>query len=175
MSSRLTFDQLWMGICQLLAQRSPCMSRKVGAVIVRDNILLAMGYNGPPRGIVHCNERTYDDKSIQTATRNGKCPRQVMGFKSGEGLQHCPAEHAERNAIIHATITGTNLDGSTLYCNCGVCCLECCKAIIQSGIKNIVLMSRIPYSDLGIKLLDEASIQIREFNDIAISIGPPKE
>ena len=172
--NRLSFDELWMGMCHLLAQRSPCMSRQIGAVIVRDNILLAMGYNGPPRGIAHCNKRSYSEKYVEEETRKGRCPRQVMGFKSGEGIQYCPAEHAERNAIIHATLTGTNLEGSTMYCSCGVCCLECCKAIIQAGIMEVVLTKRIPYDDLGMKLLDEAFIDVREFDDIEIKISRSK-
>ncbi len=171
--SRLTWDQLWMGMCELLAKRSPCMSRQVGAVIVRNNILLAMGYNGPPRGIVHCNEREYEDLPLEVrmAISNGKCPRQAMGFKSGEGLEHCPAEHAERNAIIHATITGTNLQGGTLYCNCGTCCLECSKAIIQAGIKEVILSDYYHYDLLGIKLLKEAGILVFVFDGNDHTLG----
>lgn len=169
--NRLSWDELWMGMCQLLAKRSPCMSRKIGAVIVRDNILLAMGYNGPPRGIKHCNVRNYDQAYLQAATRSGQCPRQAMGYKSGEGIEHCPAEHAERNAVIHATLTGSNLIGATMYCNCGVCCLECAKAIIQAGIKEVVLTGNDHYDLLGMKLFREAKIHVRVFEEIELLVG----
>ena len=171
MNYRLSWDQLWMGMCQLLAKRSPCMSRRIGAVIIRDNIMLAMGYNGPPRGIKHCDQRSYELKSVEEATRKGICPRQAMGYISGQGIEHCPAEHAERNAIIHATITGTNLMGATMYCNCGTCCLECVKAIIQAGIKEVVLTDYVHYDLLGMKLLDEAKINVRVFDDIDVFVG----
>jgi dCMP deaminase len=160
-----------MGMCELLAKRSPCMSRQIGAVIVRNNILLAMGYNGPPRGIKHCNQREYMELKVHEATRNGQCPRQAMGFKSGEGIEHCPAEHAERNAIIHATITGTNLEGSTMYCNCGVCCLECSKAIIQAGINRVILNDFYHYDLLGMKLLREAGILVYVFDGNDCTLG----
>jgi dCMP deaminase len=137
------------------------MSRKIGSVVVRDNILLAMGYNGPPRGIKHCDVREHDNIKVHNATRQGMCPRQAMGYKSGEGLDHCPAEHAERNAVIHATLTGTNLQGSTMYCNCGVLCLECAKAVIQAGIKEVVLADSQQYDYFGMKLLEEAKIKVR--------------
>jgi dCMP deaminase len=168
---RLSFDELWMGMCQLLAKRSPCMSRQIGAVIVRDNILLAMGYNGPPRGIAHCDERWHSDPVINEAARGGQCPRQAMGFKSGEGLEYCPAEHAERNAIIHATLTGTILFGATMYCNCGVCCLECAKAIIQAGITRVVLTGREHYDLLGMKLFNEAGVYVGLFEEIDLRVG----
>lgn len=169
--TRLTWDQLWMGMCQLLAKRSPCMSRKIGAVIMRDNILLAMGYNGPPRGIAHCEHRTYENKGVEKATRIGICPRQAMGFESGEGINHCPAEHAERNAIIHATITGTNLQGATMYCNCCMVCLECAKAIIQAGIIEVVLNDSQQYDYWGMKLFEEAGIRVRVFEEIDLKVG----
>jgi len=170
--NRLSYDELWMGMCQLLAKRSPCMSRKIGAVIVRDNILLAMGYNGPPRGIAHCDERDYEDDGLRYEVHTRKrCPRQVLGYGSGEGIHLCPAEHAERNAIIHATLTGTNLIGATMYCNCGVCCLECAKAIIQAGINEVVLTGNDHYDLLGMKLFDEAGVQIRIFKEIDLKVG----
>jgi dCMP deaminase len=94
-----------------------------------------------------------------------------MGFKSGEGIEHCPAEHAERNAIIHATLTGTNLVGSTMYCNCSMCCFECAKAIIQAGIKEVVLTDSQQYDHWANRLFNEAGIKLRVFEGVNLKVG----
>ena len=159
MDERLSFDELWMGMCDLLGKRSPCLSRKAGVVIVRNNILLSTGYNGPPRGIIHCDERTYEDKNVEEQTRQGVCPRKAMGFKSGEGIEHCPAEHAERNAIINAK---QDLEGAVLYLNQDAICVECAKAIVQAGIKEIVMVGWVEYDIMTGRIIRESGIRRRE-------------
>lgn len=163
---RISWDELWLGMAQLISERSSCLSRKVGAVIIRDNILLAMGYNGPPRGIKHCDERSYEEKDVEEETRKGICPRKAMGFGSGQGVEYCPAEHAERNAIINATITGTNIQGSTLYLNQNAICNECAKAIIQAGIVELVMIGWVEYEPLAGRLLNEAGVKIRIIEEV---------
>ena len=125
---------------------SKCLSRKIGTVLVRNKQVIGTGYNGPPRDVPHCDHRIID-----VANRNApytdnfvedKCPRQRMGYKSGEGMELCPAVHAEVNPIMQAARMGTPTDGATLYCYCGTPCKDCAKEIIQSGVKRVVCLAR---------------------------------
>jgi len=126
--------KLWMG-------RSKCLSRKIGAVLVKDKHVIATGYNGPPSGVPHCDYR--DDKGNYTyAHVSDECPRRRMGFPSGEGMEHCVAVHAEINPIMQAAREGRSTVGATLYAYCGTPCVNCMKEIIQAGIKRIVCLGR---------------------------------
>jgi dCMP deaminase len=137
----ITWDDYFMGICDAVARKSHCLSRNIGCVAVKDKRIIATGYNGPVAGYPHCN--TKDLSGILT------CPRRLAGFKSGEGLSMCPAEHAERNVINEAAKPGHSLQGCTLYMNCEVPCAECAKAIVNSGIKEIVTAQSATYDSKG--------------------------
>lgn len=100
MRTGMEWDQWYHEICMVVAKKSQCLSRKIGAVLVRDKSIISTGYNGPPRGIPHCNERYIIDPVIRELIKSkGKdpdnpkyhniCPRNVAGFKSGEGLDYC--------------------------------------------------------------------------------------
>lgn len=151
--SEISLDEYFLNIANAVSWKSRCLSRKLGCIIVNDKQILSTGYNGPPAGYPHCNnphermilyEEFYkeypreiidyrlDDISI--------CPRKFLGFESGEGLNYCPAVHAELNAIIHSAKHGASIKGATLYCNFNIApCRECAKAIINSGISKVVL------------------------------------
>ena len=126
--------RLWMGM-------SKCLSRKIGAVLVQNKRVIGTGYNGPPKDVVHCDYRDDNGKYTDHVVAE-VCPRQRMGFKSGEGLEHCPAVHAEINPIMQAARTGTPTVGATLYCYCGTPCINCTKEIIQAGIKRVVCLGK---------------------------------
>ena len=99
---RPSWDEYFMEITDLVATRATCLRRKVGATIVKDRRILATGYNGPPKGVPHCDEL-------------GGCIREKLGIPSGERQELSRAVHAEQNAIIQAAKMGTNIDGATLY------------------------------------------------------------
>jgi dCMP deaminase len=126
---------------KLWAERSKCLSRPIGAVLVQGKNVIATGFNGPASGLPHCDYRddqgNYTDHSVVD-----KCPRQRMGFKSGEGMEHCVAIHAEINPIMQAARMGLSTKGATLYAYCGVPCLNCTKEIIQAGIKRVVCLKK---------------------------------
>ena len=90
--------EYFMEIAHLATQRSTCMRRKVGAVIVKNKRILATGYNGPPKGIEHCTDR--------------ECIRTEMEIPSGEHHELCRGIHAEQNAIIQAAVFGINVQGA---------------------------------------------------------------
>jgi dCMP deaminase len=131
-------------IAEVVAERSKCLSRKIGAVLVRDDIIISTGYNGPPRGVPHClKERLEFDEVIRealsgmTINMETECPRRLLGYDSGHGLEICPATHAEANAIIQAAKAGVSTEGSTLYLTCEFPCKSCLGLIINAGVKKI--------------------------------------
>ena len=116
---RPTWDIYFMKITNLVAERSTCMRRRVGATIVKDKKIVSTGYNGAPKGLKHCLE--------------SGCLREEMGVPSGERHELCRGAHAEQNAIIQAAGSGTSIDGATMYCTDSPCS-TCTKMIINSGI-----------------------------------------
>ncbi len=111
-----------MKIAELVASRSTCLRRSVGAIIVKDKRILATGYNGAPAGIEHCAVVG--------------CLRQQMGVASGERHELCRGIHAEQNAIIQAAYHGVAIRGASLYCT-NLPCSICAKMIINAGIEKI--------------------------------------
>ena len=133
--------------------RSNCLTRHIGAVIVKENRQIATGYNGTPPGIKNCFE--------------GGCPRclaRVKGeIKSGEGLDRCLCTHAEANAIMQCALFGNagSTKGATLYSTFAPC-IECSKMAISVGIKRIVVIANYPED--GTQLLKEANIELVKMN-----------
>ena len=153
--------------CELLANWSECLSRKVGAVIVRDNVMVSSGFNGPPRGVVHCGEkRIIVDSSLPYIKPKDRhlCPRKALHFKSGEGLEFCTALHAEENAIINAARIGVSTNETTIFMNCGVPCKDCLKKIINAGITKIVCIDvHDTYDRLSMFLISQSNLIIEDY------------
>ena len=119
-----------MNITKEVAQRSTCIRAKVGAIIVRDDQIVATGYAGAPRGTKDCSE-------------HNNCYRQEQNIESGTRYEMCRSVHSEQNAIINAARAGVSVLGGTMYLYMergGVvvdtgACLLCKKMIINAGIK----------------------------------------
>jgi len=92
----------YLNRAKVAAERSTCLRRKVGAVVIRDGIEVSSGYVGSPRGVDHCIDR-------------GKCLRRELGIPSGERYELCRSVHAEQNAIINAARAGVSLLGGEMY------------------------------------------------------------
>ena len=116
---RPSWDEYFMQMAQLTAQRSTCLRRKVGAVIVKDKHIIATGYNGAPRGLKHCVEL-------------GGCLREKLKIPSGQRHELCRALHAEQNAIIQAATLGQSIEDGTIYITHQPCAI-CAKMIINAG------------------------------------------
>ena len=139
---RPSWNEYFMSITELVAQRSTCIRRKVGAILVRDKRIICTGYNGAPSGIKHCLDVG--------------CMRQQLGVPSGERHELCRGLHAEQNAIIQAALHGVSIGGATLYCT-NMPCSICSKMLINAGIVNIYFKEG--YADsLSSIMLDEAGI-----------------
>lgn len=142
---RPDWDTYFLRIARLVAQRSTCMRRRVGAVIVRDKRILATGYNGAPNGIKHCFQR------------EGGCLREAKGIPSGQRQELCRGLHAEQNAILQASAFGVSLKGGEIYCTHQPC-VTCAKMIINAGIQRIVFLGDYP-DELSIEMLNECGIE----------------
>ncbi len=146
--NRPYWQQYFMKMAYLASERSTCLRRKVGAVIVRNNQILSTGYNGSPKGVRHCS---------QTG-----CLRQQMNIPSGQRHEMCRGVHAEQNAIIQAAVNGHSIKGAELYCTNQPCSI-CAKIIINSEIKKVYIAE--PYNDqLAEEMMKEAGVELIKVN-----------
>ena len=141
---RPSWPEYFMSIAQLVATRSTCLRRAVGAVLVKDKRILATGYNGAPTGIRHC---------IETG-----CLRERLQVKPGEKHELCRGLHAEQNVIIQAAYYGVMTHGTTLY-STHKPCIICTKMLINAGVKKIVFLEGYPDA-LADEMLAEANIEL---------------
>lgn len=153
--SRPEWDDYFMDIVDIIKNRSTCLRRQVGAVIVQDKRILATGYNGAPSGCRHCEE--------------AGCLREQLKIPSGERHELCRASHAEQNAIVQAAKHGVSIDGATIYVTAQPCVI-CSKLIINAGIQRIVYSGSYP-DKLSMELLEEAGIKIESYKGICEEIG----
>ena len=144
---RPSWDQYFASIARLVATRSTCLRRHVGAILVKEKRILSTGYNGAPAGLKHCIEVG--------------CLREEASIPSGTRHELCRALHAEQNAIVQAAYHGISIAGSTLYCT-NKPCVICSKMLINAGIKRI-FYDKWYDDDLADAILDEAGIEIMRF------------
>ena len=132
------FDQRYLEMASVWARNSYCKRRQVGALLVKDRMIISDGYNGTPSGF----ENICEDE-------NGVTKPYVL--------------HAEANAITKVAKSGNSSEGATLYVTASPC-VECSKLIIQSGIKRVVYRDEYRLTD-GIDLLRKAGISVEKVDD----------
>jgi dCMP deaminase len=142
--TRPNWETYFMDITKLVAKRSTCLRRSVGAVVVKDKRILATGYNGAPMGTRHCLDIG--------------CLREKMGIPSGERHELCRGIHAEQNAIIQAAYHGVSIKDGMLFCT-NLPCIICSKMIINAGIKTIFYEDGYA-DDLSRDMLAEANVDL---------------
>lgn len=145
LDQRPSWDEYFMQICRVVATRSTCLRRQVGAVLVSERRILSTGYNGAPKGLKHCAEL-------------GGCYREKMNVPSGERQELCRALHAEQNAIIQAALHGVSTEGGTIYVTHQPC-ITCAKMIINAGIVRVVCAQTYP-DELARDMLAEAHVAL---------------
>lgn len=143
--NRPSWDEYFMQMAELTAQRSTCLRRQVGAIIVKEKHIIATGYNGAPKGLPHCGEL-------------GGCLREKLEIPSGERHELCRALHAEQNAIIQAATLGQSIEGATIYITHQPCII-CAKMIINAGISRIVIRRGYP-DEMSRGMLREAGLKV---------------
>lgn len=133
--TRVSKENYYLDIAQTVAERSTCLRRKYGAIIVKNDSIVSTGYNGAPRGRVNCSDR-------------GFCTRESLGIPRGERYELCRSVHSEANAILAAS--REQMLGSTLYMACldpkedkvmggSSCCAMCKRLVINAGIETVVV------------------------------------
>ncbi|KAF5388569.1 hypothetical protein D9757_004664 [Collybiopsis confluens] len=148
---RPDWDMYFMTLASLASQRSNCMKRRVGAILVRDKRIVSTGYNGTPRGVRNCND--------------GGCPRCNSGSEAFGDNDGCVCLHAEENALLEAGKERVG-KGSVLYCN--TCpCLKCTVKIIQTGVESVVYNLSYKVDAASSNLFAEAGVQLRKFDPSA--------
>ena len=130
---QMKFDQRYLEMARIWAQNSYCQRRQVGALVVKNGMIISDGYNGTPSGFENVCE---DD--------NGVTKPYVL--------------HAEANAITKLARSSNNSDGATIYITASPC-IECAKLIIQAGIRRVVYGEKYRLMD-GIELLERAGIEV---------------
>ena len=142
--NRPSWETYFMDIATLVAKRSTCLRRSVGAVIVKDRQVLSTGYNGAPSGIHHC-----------AATG---CMREQLNVPSGERHELCRGIHAEQNAIIQAAFHGVSIKGAWLFCTNQPCSI-CAKMIINAGLQKVYYLSGYA-DDMAMEMFGEANVSV---------------
>jgi dCMP deaminase len=178
----------YMRMAKFVAEdQNPCYARQVGAVIVDpvSNKIVGTGYNGPPKGVPHCDEKEHlthvvwpqltqfekdiiefkpmtCEEFVSKYTKCGKCPRRLVKAVSGKRLELCSCVHAETNAIVNAA---QNINGCYIFCWCPLPCVECSKLIINSGIKKLYCYKEEPDYSVGSRfILEKVGIKIIELD-----------
>ncbi|MDR0386032.1 MAG: dCMP deaminase family protein [Prevotellaceae bacterium] len=136
-NKQLQFDKLYLEMARIWAKNSYCIRRQVGAILVKNRMIISDGYNGTPAGF----ENICEDES---------------------GLTKPYVLHAEANAITKVARSNNSSEGATLYVTTSPC-IECAKLIIQAGIKRVVFYDKYRIED-GLELLEEANIEMCYLN-----------
>lgn len=135
---QLRYDKAYLRMAKTWSDLSHCNRKQVGAIIVKDGMIISDGYNGTPSGFDNCCE-----------DENGETRWYVL--------------HAEANAILKVAQSTHNCHGATLYLTLSPC-KECSKLVVQSGIKKVVFMNAYK-DDSGIRFLESAGIEIAQIED----------
>ena len=166
---RPCWDTYFLKLCNLASLRSNCMKRRVGAVLVASNRILATGYNGTPSGLTNCNQggcaRCNNTLLPPTTTSSSNSYAAVRAGSSacGQNLEECLCLHAEENALLEAGRGKIAAGGATMYCN--TCpCLRCAVKIIQTGIKKVVYQLEYSMDERTKSIFGQAGVEIRQFH-----------
>lgn len=131
-------DEYYLGIAKAVCQRSPCIRRQFGAIVIKNDAVVSTGYNGPARGVINCLE--------------AGCLKEELDIPSYEGYDYCNGVHAEENAVINAARHGVSVLGGTLYLYGqkyetgetfeGKPCDRCKRTLINAGIEEVITKNK---------------------------------
>ena len=156
----ITWEQTFIKIAELFAQRSSCVKRKVGAILAKDKRILSSGYNGTPSGFVNCN-KVFESGDLKNGVLVKKHGNKIHNITLEKITHHDFAEryeiHAEQNCLAYAARNGVNTEGCDIYVTTAPCA-QCAKLIIAAGIKKVYYKEIYKNSD-GLNLLSDANIE----------------
>jgi dCMP deaminase len=183
------FIKKYLRMAKFIAEdQNPCYSRHVGAVIVdvEINKVVGTGYNGPPKGVPHCDSTEHltnvvwpqltqqekdlliewkpitNEELLEKYAGCKVCPRKLIRAEAGQRLELCSCAHAEANALINAA---QKVVGCTMFCWCPLPCIECSKLIINAGIKEIYCYKEEKDYSVGSRfIIKKAGVIINELD-----------
>ena len=145
--SRPDNDTYFMRMADLVATRSTCLRRQVGAVIMKEKRVLTTGYNGAPKGLKHCAEVG--------------CIRTQNNIESGTRHELCRGVHAEQNAVIQAAYFGASIKDASIYTT-NFPCVMCAKILVNAGIIEVIYKD--DYEDpLSKDIMNESKVIVRRY------------
>lgn len=147
--ARPSWHQYFMDIAELIASRSTCLRRQVGAVAVKNKKIITTGYNGAPSGVTHCAKRG--------------CLREELNIPPGERQELCWAVHAEANVVAQAALHGDILEGATVYVTVQPC-VSCIKLLISAGVDKVIYKGDYP-DELARKIANESFLDLVVFRE----------
>lgn len=167
---RISRDEMFTKIVQVVAQRSTCLRFQVGALIVRDGRIISMGYNGPVAGRPECKKVPTFEKLTTDPAYCGKPASKIIQKLNNdpllcEGPGCTRSLHAETNAIAFAAKAGVSVEGCTLYCSLSPC-INCAKVIVNSGIREVKFLKKYRNEE-GIRFLQESGIAVVDMGEMA--------
>lgn len=150
MSTKPSFDEIYMELAERLAKKSHCVKAQVGAVLTKDTRIISLGYNGPPAGTHNCDE----EWPIEGRSRDSKGSCSL-------------ALHAEQNAILFASKNNVSLENATLYVTLSPC-IACARVIYTMGIKKVFYLSSYAQfkglaSDEGVEFLKRFGVEVLQY------------
>ncbi|MDD1767669.1 MAG: dCMP deaminase family protein [Methanomassiliicoccales archaeon] len=140
-------DAYFMRMAELVASRSTCLRRQVGAVVVKEKRVLTTGYNGAPKGLKHCGEVG--------------CVREQNNVESGTRHELCRGVHAEQNAVIQAAYFGVSIKDASIYTT-NFPCVLCAKIIVNAGIREVIYKDEY-IDELSRDILKESKVSVRRY------------
>ena len=147
MKKRISKIEYYMKFAELAAQRSTCLRRSIGAVLIKDSMIISTGYNGAPKGHPHCIDIGCNRKDVESGTMQ----------------ELCCAIHAEQNVIIQAAFNGISTINSVLYVTHQPCSV-CAKSIVQAGIKEVVYNQSYPDINAE-KIFEKSNIKFIQYKE----------
>jgi len=149
--TRPSWDEYFIKMANLTSERSTCIRKKVGAVMVRGKRVIATGYNGICiTGATHC---------IDT----GQCYRDKLNIESGTRYEAGACTHGEASAILQCARFGISTEGCTIYIN-GLVCILCAKMIVSAGITRVVCLDEDRPAD-GVEFLSCAGVEVTKISE----------
>ena len=147
--SRPSWHKYFMDIACLVASRSTCLRRQVGAVAIKNRKIICSGYNGAPSGVTHCEKRG--------------CMRTALNIPSGERHELCWAVHAEANLVAQAAFHGDSLEGATVYVTVQPC-VSCVKLLVSAGVDKVIYKGEYP-DELAQRIAEEAFLDLVKYKE----------
>ena len=154
---RIDKENYYLDIAETVLERSTCLRRCYGAIIVKNDEIVSTGYNGAPRGRKNCMDLGY-------------CTREAMNVPSGERYELCRSVHAEMNALIQCAKEGISTKNTEIYVT-HFPCINCTKALLQAGIVKITYKANYRPHPFAIELMEQKGVSYLQHDVPEVHLG----